>query len=169
MTKLNRLTLAAVVALASATSVASYGATYNFSYTLTEYGAVPLTVTGSLEGTAQSGGTVDVDSVLSLTVGRYVAATPIRVSAYKSAVAVIAFDPNQNNFDFTSGNTEFFMIPYYGTPLAVGQTSFFYGEDFGAYFPANYTLTPVAAPEGTSTIALLGMGVTGLALLRRRL
>jgi hypothetical protein len=66
---------------------------------------------------------------------------------------------------FSDGNNEFFwsttgthdLLIQFQTPGGIVEGT------------ANYTILPIATPDGGATAALLGLGVAGLALVRRKL
>jgi hypothetical protein len=164
----------------------AFGALFNFSYTFGD----GLVVSGSLTGT-QNGAFVDNVTNVTLLFNGTPAPGTIFSSKYDSSSpnsfvngAVVSFNALQNNFLFSNsdvingnfGFDSFFDIlntSVYAFNTAVGQSiplNVFGSQDLPTV-AQNWSLTaaPTTAPDGGTTLVLLGIGLAGMVWLRRKL
>jgi hypothetical protein len=147
--------------------------TYDFSYTF----ASGDVASGSFDGTTVGN---FVDNISNITVGLDGNPFPGPISL-SGSVSAVSFDASQSFFDFTAaaGNPDFFLLfgSFDGTSLANAQFQELSGA-FTHLFPddlpiqaANWSLTDVSGssvPDGGTTVALLGVAIVGLVVLRRQ-
>lgn len=185
MKKLNKVTLLGLIGL-GLTAQSSHGTTFDFSYTFTGSGGIGAgtTVTGSLDGT-QVGDFVDGVSDVKVHFNGTAMSGTVFTEAYNGSAwvngPVVSFTAAHNNFgfinsDLANGNggfTEYFyMINSAGpTPYAVAYQSVETAYD-NPVLAGHWSLTVArangSAPDGGLTVAMLGIGVSGLAFVRRK-
>jgi len=177
-TGLNKLTLTAIAYLGVGAAAASGATVYNFAYTFGD----GQTASGSFTGTA-SGDLIENITPLSLTINGSAIPGPLYLNwNLNTPGPVISTDVTQNNFVFqtgpvpspgdTPGPTDFLMATFFpNTPSAivVANISVNYPIDFDfGVNPANWSVTPAAAPEPTTMVAgIASLGLAAMGLLRR--
>lgn len=144
-------------------------------------------VTGSFEGKANGNLVTDLSNVTLEFNGQaagdgraFTTAAYDESGYYWRPGAVASFDGTQNNFLFINSNylsndysynTYFYSLTWYGATIATSyspNSPYFYTGSISAPASYGWTLSAVNEVPEPATLALLGLGVAGLGVMRRR-